>query len=125
VHDSVHFLGLPSAPGLTAVAVDLDTFGFTISSPEPSQCTFPYLISVMDGRGSLLSNISVAASESMPVNESGFDICNNNYSFSVVAETSSGPGERSATITPEAVDFLSEHFLGMCVCFKINLYSDC
>ena len=94
-------------------AVDLETFNFTITPlVYSSQCVMNYTITSTDGDGTT-RDITVKVNDTeatIALIESGFNLCNNTYSFTIVANTLTDPGERirSEEVTPEEVDFLSE-----------------
>ena len=55
----------------------------------------------------LLNNITLEATERVMVNASDLDLCNNNYTFTVVALTAAEPGE-SRIVSSQAFNNLSE-----------------
>ena len=90
------YAGPPSAPVLTVVPTDFETLNFIISPlSEPSDCVVNYSITPTTSDGSVLADVIVEPPDSR-VTMSGFDICNIVYSFTVVANTQNGPGERSS-----------------------------
>ena len=95
------------------VPVNLKTFNFTIIPPAyGSQCVLNYTITSTASDGATRDiTVEVTDTEATVVYmEAGFDSCNNTYNFTTVANTLTGPGERSGTVTPEEVDFFSEYF---------------
>ena len=99
--------GRPSPPGLMAVLADLESFIFIITPPTPSQCVRNYSFTSTEGGGMLLNNITLEATKRVMVNASDLDLCNNNYTFTVVALTAAEPGG-SRTVYSQAFDNLSE-----------------
>ena len=55
----------------------------------------------------LLNNITLEATERVMVNASDLDLCNNNFTFTVVALTAAEPGE-SRIVSSQAFNNLSE-----------------
>ena len=105
--------GPPSTPGLAIEAVDSKSLTFHITPPElASQCVLNYTITATSSDGSVLPDITVEVSErGEPVTlitESGFDLCSNTYTFTVVANTLTGPGDRSVAFTLEHVESLGK-----------------
>ena len=88
--------------------VNSKTFNFTIWPPATaSQCVRNYIITSTDSDG-IMQNITVEIDDTKATIEhleNGFIICSNIYSFTIVANTVSGPGERSDIVTPDNVDF--------------------
>ena len=102
-------VGLPSSPFLTVVAGSLQQIIFTISPPSyAGQCVLNYTITATSGDGSAVPDITVEVSDNITLSEGGFDMCNNLYNFTVVANTLAGPGQRSAVVSPEVTHFLSK-----------------
>ena len=97
------YIGPPLAPVLTVVPSDLETFNFIISPlSEPSDCVLNYSITPTTSDGSVLVDIIVGPpdnGDSITVTMGGFDVCNTTYTFTVVANTLNGPGERSSPVT--------------------------
>ena len=95
------------------MAVDLQTFSFTITPPSvASQCVLNYTITPTGSDGTILPDITVEVTDTeapVTLTESGFDLCNNMYNFTVVANTFTGPGDRSAVSSPQQVDYLSTY----------------
>jgi hypothetical protein len=90
-----------------ALPLGLHSYNFTISPPQPNQCILNYFIKPTDGRGVVLNNITVEVTERespVTVTSSGFDLCNNNYTFTVVAWTAAGPGDTSVGVNSEPVN---------------------
>ena len=90
-------------------ALNLETFSFTITPPVyDSQCVTNYTITP-SVNGVTTSDIVVEASNMEAAMRDGFDLqCINIYSFTIVANTITGPGEMSGNVTPELVDTLGE-----------------
>ena len=103
-------IGLPTSPSLTVVAENLQRIFFTISPPSyAGQCVLNYTITATSSDGSLVSDITVEVSDNITLSEGGFDLCNNAYNFTVVANTLTGPGQRSAVVTsPGVAHFISK-----------------
>ena len=95
-------VGPPSAPVLTVVPTNYQTFNFIISPlSEPSDCVLSYSITPTTSDGSVLADITVEppdSGDSIRVTMSGFDVCNTAYTFTVVANTLNGPGETSSSV---------------------------
>ena len=101
-------IGQPSPPSLTVVAESLQRIFFTISPPSyAGQCVLNYTITATSSDGSVVPDITVI-SDNITLSEGGFDLCNNAYNFTLVANTLAGPGQRSAVVTSHDV----AHFLG-------------
>ena len=99
--------GLPPSPSLTVVAENLQRIIFTISPPSyASQCVLNYTITATSSDGSVLPDITVEVSDNITLSEGGFDLCNNAYNFTAVANTLAGPGQRSAVVTSPGVAHL-------------------
>ena len=99
----------PSSPSLTVVAESLQQIIFTISPPlYAGQCVLNYTISATSSDGSVVPGITVEISDNVTLSEGGFNLCNNAYNFTVVANTLTGPGQRSAVVSPGVTHFLSE-----------------
>ena len=85
------------------VTTDFETFKFTIFPlSEPSDCVLNYSITPTTSDGRVLADITVEppdSGDSVTVTMSGFDACNTAYTFTVVANTLNGPGERSSPVT--------------------------
>lgn len=79
------------------IPVNFETFNFTISPSQPSNCVLHYNITpVFINNGSVLDDISVDPPSSDDIiSINGFDSCRNSYGFSVVAVTLNGTGEKS------------------------------
>ena len=93
--------GLPPSPSLTAIAENLHRIFFTIFPPSyASQCVLNYTITATSSDGGVVSDITVEVSDNITLSEGGFDLCNNAYSFTVVANTFAGPGQRSVPVVP-------------------------
>ena len=93
------------------VAESLQQIIFTISPPlYAGQCALNYTITATRSDGSVVPDITVEVSDNITLSEGGFDLCNNVYNFTVVANTFAGPGQRSAVVTSPEVyaHFLSE-----------------
>ena len=56
----------------------------------------------------MVPDITVEVADNITLREGGFDLCNNVYNFTVVANTLAGPAQRSAVVTSPDV----AHFLG-------------
>ena len=86
------------------------TLNFTIWPPAiASQCVRNYTITSTDSDG-IMQNITVEVDDTnckatIKHLETGFTLCSHTYSFTIVANTVSGPGERSDIVTPDNVDF--------------------
>ena len=84
---SILHVGPPSAPVLTVVPTDFETFNFVISPlSEPSDCVLSYSITPTTSDGSVLADITVEppdSGDSIRVTMSGFDVCNTAYTFTV------------------------------------------
>lgn len=99
--------GHPSAPSLTVIAVDFQSFKFTIFPLlEHSQCVLYYNITPTRRDGHVLPDIIIESGGSVSATVSGYDVCIITYSFTAVAVTSSAPGERSNTVNS---DYLSKY----------------
>ena len=110
----ISITGLPSSPTLVVTAVNLTTLNFTISPPDRAgQCVLDYTITSTDSDGTM-QNITVEVDDTEHL-ETQFILCNNTYSFTIVANTLSGPGQRSEVVNPNKVDFLSK-FLSSTAC---------
>lgn len=106
------------------MALEVESFNFAIFPvSEPSlQCVCHYNITPTSGDGNVLTDIIVeptGGGRPLTVNASGFDLCRTTYSFTVVAVTLNGPGDRSGDIYPETLDFLSKYGV---VSFVFTLY---
>ena len=103
-----YITGLPSSPNLVVTVVNSMTLNFTIWPPATaSQCVRNYIITSTDSDG-IMQSITVEADDTKAIIEhleNGFIICNNIYSFTIVANTVSGPGERSDIVIADTVDF--------------------
>ena len=55
---------------------------------------------------SVVPDITVEVSDNITLSEGGFDLCNNAYNFTVVANTLTGPGQRSAVVTSPDREYL-------------------
>ena len=99
--------GNPSAPGLAVEPHDYQSYNFTVSPPTPSQCVLSYVITSADG----LRNITVNSTDSgsSVTTADSFDLCNNNYSFTVVAMTAAGLGDTSSIVYPQPVSLSKFH----------------
>ena len=105
-------IGLPSSPSLTVVARNLQQIIFTISPPSyAGQCVLNYTITATSSDGSVVPDITVEVSDNITFSEDGFDLCNNVYNFTVVANTLAGPGQRSAVVSAVVSPGVT-HFLG-------------
>ena len=93
-------------------AVNLETLDITITPPVyGSQCVLSYTITSTGSDGTTRDiTVEVIDTEATVTRtESDFNLCNNTYNFTIVANTSSGPGGKSDVIIAEKVDFLSEY----------------
>ena len=88
---------------------------FVISPPLAfPQCVLNYIITANSSDGSVVPDIIVPVTnteEPTLAARNAFAFCNNTYTFTVVANTLTGPGgsSRSVVITrPEIIDFFSE-----------------
>ena len=93
------------------VAESLQQIIFTISPPSyAGQCVVNYTITATSSDISVVPDITVEVSDNIIFSEGGFDLCNNVYNFTVVANTLTGPGQRSAVVSPGSgvAHFLSE-----------------
>ena len=90
----------PSAASLIVFPQNFKIFTLKIFPlSQPSNCILHYNITPMVSDGSVLPDISLdppSSGTSIATALGGFDSCNNSYSFTVVAITRNGPGERSA-----------------------------
>ena len=112
-------IGLPSSPSLTVVAESLQHIISTISLPSyASQCALNYTITATRSDGSVVPDITVEVSDNITLSEGGFNLCNNVYNFTVVANTLAGPGQRSAVVSPEVNHFLSKFYTHEIVMFS-------
>ena len=90
------------------VAGSLQQIIFTISPPSyAGQCVLNYTISATRSDGSVVPDITVEISDNITFSEDGFDLCNNVYNFTVVANTLAGPGSAAVT-SPEVGHFLGK-----------------
>ena len=91
------------------VAESLQRIFFSISPPSYAiQCVLNYTITVTSSEGSVLPDITVEVSDNITLSVGGFDSCNNAYTFTVVANTFTGPGQRSAVVSPEVTHLLGK-----------------
>ena len=70
---------------------------------EGLRCVLNYSITATSGDGNVLSAIVVEATgngEPIAHIESGFDLCNNTYTFSATANTLAYVGDRSTEVSP-------------------------
>ena len=88
---------------------------FVISPPLAfPQCVLSYIINATSSDGRLMPDITVPVTnteEPTLAARNAFAFCNNTYTFTVVANTLTGPGgsSRSVVITrPKRTDFFSE-----------------
>ena len=84
------------------------SLNFTITPPSyAGQCVLNYTITATDNNGSVLTDIIAVSDggEAVTVTETGFDLCNDTYNFTVVANTLTYTGNRSVTFNPETLDF--------------------
>ena len=98
-------IGLPSAPNLAVRSLTLQSFDFTITPPlRSSQCVQNYTITA-NSNGTVLPDIVAASDgeEAVTIRRSGFDLCYTNYTFTVVAVTLAGSGERSAEVNSNSL----------------------
>ena len=114
-HGLYKCIDLPSSPSLTVVAESLPQIIFVISPPlYAGQCVLNYTITATSSDGSVVPDITVPVTDTEATTlaaRSAFDFCNNTYTFTVVANTLTGPGEPSMSVMitiPEVVDFFSE-----------------
>ena len=110
-------VGLPSSPSLTVVARSLQQIIFIISAPSyADQCVLNYIITATSSDGSVVPDITVEVSDNITLREGGFNLCNNAYNFTVVANTLTGPGQRSAVVTSpdEVARFLGKFYTIKC-----------
>ena len=102
------------SPSLEVVAVDPDTFYFTLTPQSAaSQCVLHYNITPSTSDGSTLPNITVIMSEpGQPVtfNRNGYNTCGVSYVFSVVAAINDFTGELqlSEVADPSETDFFGK-----------------
>ena len=103
-----------TSPSLVVVAVDPDTFNFTLTPQSAaSQCVLHYNITPSTSDGITLDNTTVFMSEpGQPVtfNRSGFNTCGVSYVFSVVATINDFTGELqlSEVADPSETDFFGK-----------------
>ena len=94
------------------VAESLQRIFLAISPPSyGGQCVLNYTVTATSSDGSVVPDITVAVTDTeapTSVTRSGFDFCNNTYTFTVVANTLTGPGQRSAVVSPEVAHFLGK-----------------
>ena len=87
---------------------------FIIISPPPcaasGRCVLGYTITATSSNGSVLPDITVASDGQgiVTLSESGFDLCDNVYNFTAVANTLTGPGNMSEVASPEVGYFISK-----------------
>lgn len=101
----------PSAPGLSVVAVDLQTFTYTIFPlSEPRQCVLSYNITpISSDKSALVATVVVPDNEEpIVVTRSGFNLCRHTYSFIATPATFNGTGESSLVVYPPPMDSLSK-----------------
>ena len=100
---SLPYAGLPDAPGLVVTVVDIETFIFKITPPSLArECILDYTITATSNDGNVLPDITILVTDTVTTEptlatRSDFDMCNNTYTFTVVANTLAGPGDRSVT----------------------------
>ena len=98
-------------PRLEVVAVDPDTFNFTLTPQSAaSQCVLRYNITPSTSEGSTLPNITVFMSQSgqpVTLTRGGYNTCGVSYGFGVVAATNDFTGDLQIfeTTDPSAADF--------------------
>ena len=108
-------VGPPSSPSLVVAESFLQII-FVISPPLTfPQCVLNYIITATSSDGSVLPDITVPVTntdeEPTLAARNAFAFCNNTYTFTVVANTLTGPGgsSRSVVITrPKRIDLFSE-----------------
>ena len=104
--------GPPSAPQLGIEAEDSKTLTFHITPPEvASQCVLNYTITTTGSDDNVLPDITVEVTERgepVALTESGFDLCREVYTFTVVGNTLTGPGDRSMGYTLKHAESLGE-----------------
>ena len=106
-------VGPSTSPFLDVLAESLQRI-FIIISPPPcaasNQCVMGYTITATSSNGTVLPDITVASDGQgiVTLSESCFDLCDNVYNFTAVANTLTGPGDMSEVVSPEVGHFISE-----------------
>ena len=84
-------IGLPSSPSLIVAVESPQQIFFTISPPlYAGQCVLNYTITVTSSDGSVLPDFTAPVADTdtpTSARRSGYDFCNNSYTFTVVANT--------------------------------------
>ena len=104
--------GPPSAPTLTMMAINFQSFNFIIFPPSyAGQCVLNYTITATSSDGNVLPDITVEVTDRggpASIYGSGFDVCNTTYSFTVVAQTLTYTGGVSVAVNSVSLSSFSK-----------------